>query len=95
MGEYFNGLSETLFNDANREVTTWVLIGMIFPVVALIFAIILRIKINAFSTGDETMVKIYKAIRKGASAFLRTEYWARARDPRRLQRGSFYRRRNT
>ena len=74
MGEYFSSLSETLFNEANKEFATWVMIAGIFPVIALIFAVILRIKINAFSTGDETMVKIYKAIRKGASAFLRTEY---------------------
>jgi len=74
MGEYLSTLSEALFNDANKEFSTWVLIAAAFPVIALIFAVVLRIKINAFSMGDETMVKIYKAIRKGASAFLRTEY---------------------
>jgi K(+)-stimulated pyrophosphate-energized sodium pump len=74
MGEFFSNLSEQLFNEANKEFSTWVLVAAVFPVIALVFALILRIKINSFTTGDETMVKIYKAIRKGAGAFLRTEY---------------------
>ena len=45
-----------------------------FAVLALISAIVLSRKLKGYSPGDETMQRLAGAIRKGAMAFLRTEY---------------------
>jgi len=41
---------------------------------ALVVAVVMSIKLKGYSTGTEEMVRISGAIRKGAMAFLRTEY---------------------
>ncbi|MCU0727698.1 MAG: sodium-translocating pyrophosphatase [Planctomycetes bacterium] len=46
------------------------------PILALVFALVLRIRIGRRDAGTAEMRKIAKAIRKGAMAFLRTEYLA-------------------
>ena len=49
-------------------------VGFVGAAVALIFALLQRNKVMKFSEGDEKMVKIASAIRKGANAYLRRQY---------------------
>ncbi|MHC4608345.1 MAG: sodium/proton-translocating pyrophosphatase, partial [Planctomycetota bacterium] len=53
---------------------TRVLAAGIFAVIALIAAIVLSFKIKSWSAGNDDMRRLSRAIRKGAMAFLRTEY---------------------
>ena len=49
-------------------------IGLVGAVAALLFAILQRQKVLAFSEGNDTMKKIASAIRQGANAYLRHQY---------------------
>ena len=49
-------------------------IGLVGAVAALLFAILQRQKVLAFSEGNYTMKKIASAIRQGANAYLRHQY---------------------
>jgi K(+)-stimulated pyrophosphate-energized sodium pump len=51
-----------------------VLAAGVFALIALISAIVLSIKIKSWSAGNDDMRRLNRAIRKGAMAFLRTEY---------------------
>ena len=54
-------------------------IGLVGAVAALLFAILQRQKVLAFSEGNDTMKKIASAIRQGANAYLRHQYTAVAK----------------
>jgi K(+)-stimulated pyrophosphate-energized sodium pump len=45
-----------------------------FAIIALIAAIVMSVKLKRWSPGNEDMQRLGRAIRKGAMAFLRTEY---------------------
>ena len=49
-------------------------IGLVGALAALLFAILQRQKVLAFSEGNDTMKKIASAIRQGANAYLRHQY---------------------
>ena len=49
-------------------------IGLVGAVAALLFAILQRQKVLAFSKGNDTIKKIASAIRQGANAYLRHQY---------------------
>lgn len=53
---------------------TMFVIGLAGGALALIFALLQRQKVMAFSEGDEKMVKIASAIREGANAYLKHQY---------------------
>ncbi|MHC4470406.1 MAG: sodium-translocating pyrophosphatase [Planctomycetota bacterium] len=63
-----------LFTGENGEFNVYVAIAAASPLLALIFSFFLQAKIKAQPAGEPEMLKISRAIRKGAMAFLRTEY---------------------
>ncbi len=63
-----------LFTGADAQFHIFVAVALAAPILAIIFSIILQGKIAAQDRGGPEMEKVWRAIRKGAMAFLRTEY---------------------
>jgi len=74
MGEFFSELFRELYQGPRADFFKFVTVAAAFPIMALIFAVVLQVKIGKHDKGEAEMVKVWKAIRKGAMAFLRTEY---------------------
>ena len=70
MEAFFN----ELFSGQRGDFHIFVAIAAASPFLAIIFSFILQAKISRKDRGTAEMVKVWTAIRKGAMAFLRTEY---------------------
>jgi K(+)-stimulated pyrophosphate-energized sodium pump len=69
-----DGFFNELFSGDRGKFHIFVAVAAASPLLALIFSFILQWKIAGKDRGSEEMIKVWKAIRKGAMAFLRTEY---------------------
>ena len=63
-----------LFTGDRGQFHVFVAVAAASPLLAIIFSFILQVKIGGKDKGTPEMIKVWKAIRKGSMAFLRTEY---------------------
>ena len=68
------GFFNELFSGQRGDFHLWVAIAAASPFLAILFSFVLQAKISGKDRGTAEMVKVWKSIRKGAMAFLRTEY---------------------
>ena len=70
MGE----LLDALFSGETNQFHTFIALAAAMPILAIVFSFFLQRKIRAADMGTPEMIKVWRAIRKGAMAFLKREY---------------------